>query len=216
MIKRVKRKNPTDEEFLKKIKIVRNIKGKDEKYYDYTVYLQSEIIGKAIIFENDNFIQAVAINKEFQRRGISTYLYNYIEKDLNIKLRTSDYVMSDGKAFWENRLKRKNPTDLNFLKKVTIDKEIFKITDGKDRITSYQYNIYLNGKRIGYAEIVKGQNTVDDVQVLKPYQRKGLTTFLYDYIENDLKIKLKPSEYLDPDGKKFWESRLQSGKSRSL
>ena len=106
------------------------------------------------------------------------------------------------------RVKRKNPTDLNFLKQIIIDKETFKITDGKDKITSYQYNAYLNGKRIGYAEIVKGQNTVDDIEVLKPYQRKGLTTFLYNHIEKDLKIKLKPSEYLDPDGKKFWESRL--------
>lgn len=110
------------------------------------------------------------------------------------------------------RTKRKNPTDLNFLKQIVIDKEIFKITDGKNKIISYQYNVYLNGKRIGYAEIVKGQNTVDNIEVFKPYQRKGLTTFLYDHIENDLKIKLKPSEYLDPDGKKFWENRLKSGK----
>jgi hypothetical protein len=106
----------------------------------------------------------------------------------------------------------KNPTDLNFLKQIIIDKETFKITDGKDKIISYQYNVYFNGKRIGYAEIVKGQNTIDDAEVLKPYQRKGLTTFLYDYIENDLNIELKPSEYLEPDGKKFWENRLKLDK----
>jgi hypothetical protein len=109
-------------------------------------------------------------------------------------------------------IRKKNPTDLNFLKKVIIDKEVFKITDGEEKIISYQYNVYLNGKRIGYAEIVKGQNIVDDINVLKPYQRKGLSTYLYDYIEYDLKIKLKPSVYLDPDGKKFWESRLKSDK----
>lgn len=227
MIRKVK-KNPKNEYLISDL-IIRKKKEApfgDTEFIIYSVYYKfdnrNKLIGKAYIRPGDNFVSIVEINKDYRRQGVNTFLYDYIEKDLGIKLQPvkvgihiDDFVLvqePDGKAFWENRLKRKNPTDLNFLKQLSIDKEIFKITDGKDKITSYQYNVYLDGKRIGYAEIVKGQNTVDDVEILKPYQRKGLTTFLYDYIENDLKIKLKPSEYLDPDGKKFWESRLKSGK----
>ena len=43
------------------------------------------------------------------RQGIATYLYDYIEKDLDIKLRPSNNLSSDGEEFWKNRLK-KNPS----------------------------------------------------------------------------------------------------------
>jgi hypothetical protein len=210
-VKRVKIQNPTDLEFLKKIKIKKIIR---KHYYYYHILLNNKKIGEASVpieYEYP-YVNIIEIDEKFQRKGLATYLYNFIEKDLNVELKPSEYLEFDGESFWKNRLKRKNPTDFEFLKQIVIDKEIFKITDGKDRITSYQYNVYFEGKRIGYAEIVKSQNTVGDIEVLKPYQRKGLTTFLYDYIEKDLKIKLKPSEYLDPDGKKFWESRLKSSK----
>ena len=221
MIKIKVRKNPTDLEFLKLINIKkRKIKISNEPKSEYKYLTRYDIyfddvedrIGYVLIRRDQGHVRDVEIDEEYRRKGLASFVYDYIEKDLKIKLRPSFNQLDDGIAFWKNRLKRKNPTDLNFLNKVTIDKETFKITDGKDKIISYQYNVYLDDKRIGYAEIVKGQNTVDDIEVLKPYRRKGLTTFLYDYIENDLKIKLKPSEYLDPDGKKFWESRLKSSK----
>ena len=212
---------PTDFEFLKLIKIkkrkikISNESRSDHKYLTrYDIYFdnQEDRIGYVLIRRDQGYVRDVEIDEEYRRKGLASFVYDHIEKDLKIKLRPSSNQLEDGEAFWKNRLKRKNPIDLNFLKQVFVDKETFKITDGKDKIISYQYNVYLNDKRIGYAEIVKGQNTVDDIEVLKPYQRKGLTTFLYDHIENDLKIKLKPSEYLDPDGKKFWENRLKSGK----
>ena len=221
MIKIKVRKNPTDLEFLKLINIKkRKIKISNEPKSEYKYLTRYDIyfddvedrIGYVLIRRDQGHVRDVEIDEEYRRKGLASFVYDYIEKDLKIKLRPSFNQLDDGIAFWKNRLKRKNPTDLNFLNKVTIDKETFKITDGKDKIISYQYNVYLDDKRIGYAEIVKGQNTVDDIEVLKPYRGKGLTTFLYDYIENDLKIKLKPSEYLDPDGKKFWESRLKSSK----
>lgn len=112
---------------------------------------------------------------------------------------------------------RKNPTDLEFLKQLIVDKETFKITDGKDKIISYQYNVYFEGKRIGYAEIVKGQNTIDDIDVLTKYQRRGISTFLHNYVEKDLGIELESPEYLKPDGKRFWEDRLgKISKNKSL
>lgn len=221
MIKIKVRKNPTDFEFLKLIKIkkrkikISNESRSDHKYLTrYDIYFdnQEDRIGYVLIKRDQGYVRDVEIDEEYRRKGLASFVYDHIEKDLKIKLRPSSNQLEDGEAFWKNRLKRKNPIDLNFLKQVFVDKETFKITDGKDKIISYQYNVYLNDKRIGYAEIVKGQNTVDDIEVLKPYQRKGLTTFLYDYIENDLNIKLKPSEYLKPDGNKFWENRLKSGK----
>ena len=228
MIRKVN-KNPKNEYLLKDLSIRKGIEVPFDKteFLTYSVFYPLDgkniLIGKAYIRSGDKFVSDITINKDFQRQGVASFLYDYIEKDLNVKLKPVQQGIKvdtfvkltqkpDGAAFWENRLKRKNPTDLTFLRQVFIDKETFKITDGKDKIISYQYNVYFEGKRIGYAEIVKGQNTVDDIDVLKPYQRKGLTTFLYDYIENDLNIKLNPSEYLKPDGKKFWENRLKSGK----
>ena len=228
MIRKVK-KNPKNEYLLKDLAIRkgREVPFDKTEFLTYSVFYPLDgkniLIGKAYIRSGAKFVSDITINKDFQRQGVASFLYDYIEKDLNIKLapvqqgiRVDSGVKltqkPDGKAFWENRLKRKNPTDFDFWSKIIIDKETFKFPDGTDKIIYYQYNVYLHGKRMVYEELVKGQNTVDDINVLKPYQRKGLTTFLYDYIEKDLKIKLKPSEYLDPDGKKFWESRLKSSK----
>lgn len=212
-----KKKNPKNDYLLSDLEIRKSMSYDlvNDPHILYSVYYRydnkNNLIGKIYVKLGSNSAH-VEVHKDFRRQGVASYVYDHIEKDLKIKLRPSSNQLEDGEAFWKNRLKRKNPIDLNFLKQVFVDKETFKITDGKDKIISYQYNVYLNDKRIGYAEIVKGQNTVDDIEVLKPYQRKGLTTFLYDYIENDLNIKLKPSEYLKPDGNKFWENRLKSGK----
>jgi hypothetical protein len=51
------------------------------------------------------YIQTFEIDDEFQRKGVGTFLYNYIEKDRKIKLRPSNNVSSDGKAFWKARRK---------------------------------------------------------------------------------------------------------------
>lgn len=218
-----KKKNPKNDYLLSDLEIRKSMSYDlvNDPHILYSVYYRydnkNNLIGKIYVKLGSNSAH-VEVHKDFRRQGVASYVYDHIEKDLKIKLRPSSNQLEDGEAFWKNRLKRKNPIDLNFLKQVFVDKETFKITDGKDKIISYQYNVYLNDKRIGYAEIVKGQNTVDDISIKKPYQRKGLSTFLYNYIEKDLNIKLKPSEYLDPDGKKFWENRLKSeiSKRKSL
>ncbi len=65
--------------------------------------MNGKIIGKAQIKKNKNYISWIEIDKNFQRKGLSTYLYDYIEKDLEIKLRPSINQLDDGKAFWKSR-----------------------------------------------------------------------------------------------------------------
>ena len=70
------------------------------------------------------------------------------------------------------------------------------------------YVVFFRGKKIAYAEIFENANYIEDVQIYdEKYRRKGLATYLYDYIERDLRRKLKPSPFLLKDGEKFWENR---------
>ena len=57
----------------------------------------------------------------------------------------------------------------------------------------------------------KETKTIWDVWVGPNYRRKGLATFIYNKIEKDQKIKLKPSDTLFPDGQEFWKARLKTG-----
>ena len=60
------------------------------------------------IFENANYVDDIQIYDEKNRRkGLATYLYDYIESDLRRKLKPSPIQLSDGEKFWENRNKRK-------------------------------------------------------------------------------------------------------------
>lgn len=72
-------------------------------------------------------------------------------------------------------------------------------------ILYYLYNA--NNRVIGMASIKINTNNAH-IEINKNYQRKGLATFLYNFIEKDLKIKLKPSNTQTKDGKKFWKNRM--------
>ena len=47
-------------------------------------------------------------DEKYRRKGLATYLYDYIERDLRRKLKPSPFLLKDGEKFWENRNKRKN------------------------------------------------------------------------------------------------------------
>lgn len=71
-------------------------------------------------------------------------------------------------------------------------------------------NRYLGSARVHFNEIDDIKNVGNArIQIEKAYQRKGLATLLYDFIEKDLKIKLKPSSSPSKDAKKFWKARLK-------
>lgn len=103
------------------------------------------------------------------------------------------------------RIKR-NPTDYDLLDNIFIKKSI--IDAGPFSFVKYQ--VYLKTKppiRIGYAEVSNNDNYITNVEIEEPYRKRGVNTFLYDYIERDLDIVLKPSDWLLEDGKKFWNKR---------
>lgn len=71
-----------------------------------------------------------------------------------------------------------------------------------------KYNKFLGSARVHFNEINDANNTGNaHIQIIKPYQRKGLATLLYNFIEKDLKIKLKPSSDSSKDAKAFWKNR---------
>lgn len=107
MIRIKTERNPTDEEFLKKIEIDKSVNFLNDGIWqiDYYVKYENKLIGFATILSNRNYIREMQVEKKYQRKGIMSYLYDYIEKDRNIKLVPSDNLLKDGRAFWKNRNK---------------------------------------------------------------------------------------------------------------
>lgn len=203
----IRRKNPTDEKLLKEIEIRKVNREYDIRYH---IYYKNILIGYVIIDNDNNQVEMIKIEEEFRRRGLATYLYNYIEKDLKIKLEPNDDQLPDGKAFWKNRLK--NPTDLSLLRMIKIVRKEIELGVWNPKQKSEEilivYKIYFRDNQIGYVEIIKGTNFIEDVVINEEFRRKGLADYLYNYIEKDLKIKLRPSSIQYEDGKAFWKARL--------
>lgn len=96
-------RNPRDESLLKRITIEPESAGFRKKYY---VYHNNELIALAIY--NGYGSCTIEVAEGYKRRGVATFLYDYIEKDIGRKLKPSSELFPDSKAFWANRLK-KNP-----------------------------------------------------------------------------------------------------------
>jgi len=199
-IKSVKRKNPTDHELLNKIRIEKEIHQK-WKFINYNVYFKDNKIASMSFDFDTNTVFDARVDSEFRRKGIATYVYDYIEKDLGIKLQPDKTQLDDGIAFWKNRLKKSNPTDKNFLSKIKIEKVKTKYY--------IRYQALLNDNIIADADFFPNDNSVSSIYVDSPYRRKGLASFMYNTIEKDQKVSLQPSQDLLPDGRRFWENRLK-------
>ena len=97
--------------------------------------------------------------------------------------------------------KLKNPTDKDFLRQIRIEKF--------DNGVFIRYEVIYNGEEIAVFIIYHGNNYISDAEVLDDtYKRRGLATYVYSYIEKDLKIKLQPSKEQSWYGKKFWQHRV--------
>lgn len=205
-IKSVKRKNPTDNELLNKIRIEKSIDSR-WNVIDYKVFLNNVQIAWMQFDPVDNTVFDSEVNSEFRRKGIATHVYDFIEKDLGIKVKPNKTQLDAGKAFWKNRLKKSNPTDKIFLSKIKIE---------KIKISHYiRYKALLNDTVVATADFFPQDNSVSSVYVMQPYRRKGLASFMYNTIEKDQKVSLQPSQDLLPDGRRFWENRLK-GKPEKL
>lgn len=101
------------------------------------------------------------------------------------------------------KIKYKNPTDQEFLKKIKIRKSSFYLPVTSSIII--KYHVDYNNKEIGYFKLTEGYNFIDNMHIRKEFRRKGLATFMHNYIENDLGIKIIPSEDLTDDGEEFYK-----------
>lgn len=213
MIKIKKKSNPTDHELLSNIIVKKEQLGfhSIDKNIRYRFYLKNKEIARADVEIYNNVIGDILMDPKYQRKGLGTFIYNYIESDLDIKLKPSEYLSSKGEAFWKNRSRKQllsvlktrvNPTDKEFLSKIKISKTKIGI--------SIIYKAFLNNNIIATAEYVPNDNSVSSLWVNTPYRRKGLASFMYNTIEKDQKVSLQPSQDLLPDGRRFWENRLKS------
>lgn len=201
-------RNPTDEELLKKLKVKKEYFPETNEIF-YIVLLNNNEIGSAVYRTNKNVVDSTGIDKEYRRKGVNTWLYDYIEKDQGVKLIPSKTLMRDGELFWRNRLKKSNPRDEEFLRKIRIKKEY------NHNSNTVDYVIYYPGIKWSIANFTYNLNDmwISDSYVDILYRRKGLANFIYNYIEQDQKVKLKPSDYLLDDGELFWKSRLKKNPS---
>lgn len=213
-----RKRNPTDKEFLKTIFVDKDYDNLHHTV-EYFIYRNEDnskrdrfgtiprafAIASAYYDTKDKWVYDVSVNPSYQRKGLATYLYNYIEQDQKIKLKPSDYLLEPGKAFWKNRLK--NPRDDAFLAKVNIVKYNLKNSPYTN------YVAYLNNREVvSEASFDRESKKVELIRTEDKYKRKGLANLIYDYIEEDQKIKLKPSSTLLSDGKAFWKARRKVNK----
>lgn len=63
-------------------------------------------VGSAMLNRHESSVGDVQINKDFQRKGIASALYDYIGNTIGEPLRRSESQTDEGKAFWEARLKQ--------------------------------------------------------------------------------------------------------------
>lgn len=213
-VKHLKRKNPKDEEFLELVKVKKEPR---DGYYRYKVYYRNEWIAQFEMKKDSNHIWEMEIfEDDYKRRGLGMFIRKYIENDLGIKIVPSKYLTREGKLFYGIK-PRTNPTDKEFLKTIFIEKDY---DDVYHTIEYYIYRNEDNSKRDRFGKLPRALSIasayydtkdkwVYDLATKVPYQRKGLATYLYDYIEKDNKIKLKPSDYLLGPGKAFWKNRLK-------
>ncbi len=201
----IKRKNPTDHDLISKLEVKKDFPPYGVKY---EVYLGKRRIAFADIDHGSTEISFVQVSEGYKLRGVATFLYDYIEEDLGRKLKPSEAFIEDGEAFWKARLKRSNPKNKKLLNELKIERKL-KHRQPPVLNEVYAYNIYHNNKQIGYVWVNKTNSLINKVEILdSDYMRQGIATYLYDYIEKDLDIKLRPSNNLSSDGAEFWKNRL--------
>jgi hypothetical protein len=195
----IRRKNPTDHDLISKLEVKKAFPPYGVKY---EVYLGKRRIGFADIDRGKTEISFVNINEEYRRKGVSSFLYDYIENDVGYKLKPSLDLLEDGEAFWKSRNKKNNPRDEEFLNQLKIEK--------RELLNRIRYNIYYLDEFIAWANYSKVYNHVTDIYIYDDkYKRKGLATYFYDYVEKDQNVKLRPSPVLLEEGELFWQNRLK-------
>lgn len=203
-------KNPRDENLLNQIEIRKILSPEYPSLITYKAFLNNQPIG-SLHYNHKDHSQTVYVADNFnginfRRKGVASYLYDYAEKNLGIKLRPSKHLSRDGKPFWEDRL-RKNPRDKDLLKRLKIQK--YEEIPGE---RFWWYDVYLDKiepeNKIGEFGYKEGTDHIGNVKVWSDFRRKGIANYVYDLIEKDFGIKLKPSTAISHDARSFWITRL--------
>lgn len=70
----------------------------------YSAYHQGRKIASAKLSGQDHYVSDVNVEPEYRRRGVSSKLYDFIEKHSGKRLKPSPmHQTPDGKAFWKGR-----------------------------------------------------------------------------------------------------------------
>lgn len=103
-----RRKNPPDYKLLDQLTIQKKPgTGYNVGTIVYIVKYDDEKIATAYYDPNEKYVISVEVYEDkFKRRGVATFLHDYIERDQNIILKPSTDLLLEGELFWEARLKR--------------------------------------------------------------------------------------------------------------
>lgn len=72
------------------------------------------------------------------------------------------------------------------------------------------YEIRTNGNvRVGSAQYSPGNTSLDGCGIITKWQRRGIASALYDLIQEEQNIELRPSNHCTTMGKAFWKARLE-------
>lgn len=70
------------------------------------------------------------------------------------------------------------------------------------------YRVFAGTEKVGYAKLSGDGRSVMDVVIAPAWQRQGIASALYDVIEQDRGLTLRPSPMSQSDaGKAFWRKR---------
>lgn len=123
----------------------------------------------------------------------------------DIPIQSSEYSNIFKKNINENKIKDLYSHKLEDIKDIHGD---IHVRHHKDNDGRHNYNVYHQGRKIASAKLSGQGHYVSDIKVQKEYRRKGISSKLYDFIENHSGKKLTPSPmYQTSDGKSFWKSR---------
>ena len=82
------------------------------------------------------------------------------------------------------------------------------------------YRVYrkdMPNQKVGYAKLSGDGKSVMDVVIAQEFQRQGIASALYDFIERDQHITLRPSPmWQSPQGKAFWAARQSPSVTEDL
>ncbi len=151
MIRRKTKSNPTDHDLISKLEVKKDFPPYGVKY---EVYLGKRRIAFADIDHGSTEISLVQVNEGYKLRGVATFLYDHIEKDLGRKLKPSEALIEDGEAFWKARNRRRSNPNNNKIKNKTMPDMVklirVKGTSGRGGDKGGEsWRIEANGERVG-------------------------------------------------------------------